>query len=406
MNYECGILYLCIINSNQITMKKAFIFFVLAFAAFTLNAQEMKTLTWGGQERQYVQYVPETASVEAPVLFMLHGLGDEALNFFNATGIRTIADQKGWIIVAPQALDFNFEIPGVGGQDFGNAWAAGVTIHFSITIYGIPFSYDITVSDGVDDAGFILATLDTISEEHDICADSIFFAGFSLGGFMCHRMAIEHGDRINGIAAVSGLVGNDMETLTPVDNVNILQFFGTADEKISYDEALTSYQNYGSYNVGLPAEQTVDYWRSFNHCDDTIVEQYPDTQNDGLTFEMYSYLNGDNDSRVSFVKVNNGLHRWYHGDNYDIDYNEEIIRFFTNTLDVTSLDEQSEESFSVFPNPAKDFIQVNTQVEVCIYDLTGQLVLKGKGRVDISSLADGMYFVKAGNECKKLIISK
>lgn len=387
-------------------MKKAFILLIMAFTALTLNAQETKTLTWGGQERQYVQYVPETVAEEAPVLFMLHGLGDEALNFFHSTGIQSVADQKGWIVVAPQALDFNFEIPGFGGQDFGNAWAAGVTIHFSVTIYGIPFNYDITVSDGVDDAGFILAALDAVNEEHQICADSVFFAGFSLGGFMCHRMAIEHGDRINAIAAVSGLVGNDMETITPVANVDILQIFGTNDEQISYDDAMVNYQNYGSYCVGLPVEQTVNYWRNFNQCTDTIIEQYPDAQNDGLTFEMYSYLNGDNDSRVGFLKVNNGLHRWYRGGNYDIDYNEEIVRFFTKTLDVTGLSEQTESDLTVYPNPAKDFIQVDTQDEVGIYDLTGQLVMKGRGKLDISPLADGMYFVKAGNCCKKLIVSK
>ena len=387
-------------------MKKAFILLILAFTAFSLNAQETKTITWGGQQRQYVQYVPATATTEAPVLFMLHGLGDTALNFFNATNIRTMADQKGWIVVAPQALDFTFEIQGFGSQDFGNAWNAGVTIHYSVTIYGIPFNYDITVSDGVDDTGFILAALDAVNEEHAICTDSVFFAGFSLGGFMCHRMAIEHGDRINAIAAVSGLVGNDMESLTPVANVNMLQIFGTNDDQITYEEAMVSYQSYGSYNVGLPAEQTVDYWRNFNHCDEAIVEQYPDIQNDGLTFEMYSYLNGDNDSRVGFIKVNNGLHRWYMGANNDIDYNEEIVRFFTNTLDVTGVAEQSEEVLTVYPNPAKDFIQVDTKTEVCIYDLTGQLVLKGLGRININSLANGLYFVKAGNRCTKLTVSK
>ena len=387
-------------------MKKVFILLLTAFTALALNAQEMKTLTWDGQQRQYVQYVPATATTESPVLFMLHGLGDEALNFFNATGIRTMADKKGWIVVAPQALDFDFQIPGVGGQDFGNAWNAGVTIHFSITIYGMPFNYDIVVNEGVDDAGFLLATLDAVNGEHTVCADSVFFAGFSLGGFMCHRMAIEHGDRINGIAAVSGLVGNDMESLTPVDNVNMLQFFGTSDETITYDGAMISLQSYGEYCVGLPVEQTVEYWRNFNHCEDAIVEQYPDLQNDGLTFEMHSYLNGDNGSRVGFIKVNNGLHSWYRGTNHDIDYNEEIIRFFTNTMDVTGVEEQSSENLMVYPNPAKDFVQIDTQDEVSIFDLTGQLVLKGKGRMDVSTLADGLYFVKAGDRCIKLIINK
>ena len=304
-------------------------------------------------------------------------------------------------------IDFSVEIPVVGSQDFGNAWAAGVTVHFSISVYGIPFNYDITVNESVDDAGFILAALDAVRAEHAICADSVFFAGFSLGGFMCHRMAIEHGDLINGIAAVSGLVGNDMQTLTPVDNVNILQLYGTDDERITYDGAMVSYQNYGSYNVGLPVEETVDYWRNFNHCNaEAIFEQYPDIQNDGLTFEMHSYLYGDNNTRVGFLKVNNGLHRWYTGDAYDIDYNDEIVKFFTNTLDVTSVAEQSEADFSVWPNPAKDFIYIESQNEASIYDLTGQLVLKGKGRIDIQSLANGLYFVKAGDVCRKLVIKK
>jgi polyhydroxybutyrate depolymerase len=388
-------------------MKKTFILFVMVFATFALRAQEMKTLTWGGQERQYVQYVPATAAEEAPVLFMLHGLGDEALNFFHSSRIQNVADQKGWIVVAPQALDFTFEIPAVGGQDFGNAWAAGVTIHFSMTIYGIPFTYDITVNENVDDAGFLLATLDAVNEEHSLCADSVFFAGFSLGGFMCHRMAIEHGDRINSIAAISGLVGNDMETLTPVANVNILQVFGTNDEMITYDGAMASYQNYGSYRIGLPAEETVDYWRNFNHCDEEpILEQYPDTQNDGLTFEMYTYLNGDNNSRVGFIKVNNGLHRWYAGGSYDIDYNEEMIRFFTNTLDVTGLEEQTSESLTVYPNPATDFIQIESAEAIGIYDLSGRLLMEGSGNMDVSSLPNGMYFIKAESESKKLIINR
>ena len=81
-------------------MKRTLLLLCLALMAFTLNAQNMKTLTWGGQERQYLEYVPTTYSAEtpAPVLFMLHGLGDDATNFFNATDVRTVAEQRGWIV--------------------------------------------------------------------------------------------------------------------------------------------------------------------------------------------------------------------------------------------------------------------------------------------------------------------
>ena len=374
--------------------------------AFTLNAQNMKTLTWGGQERQYLEYVPTTYSAEtpAPVLFMLHGLGDDATNFFNATDVRTVAEQRGWIVVCPQALDFNLQTP-LGGYDFGTSWNAGITVTVQIELYGMPFSFDVTVNPDADDSGFLMATLETLDEEYAVEPDSVFFAGFSLGACMSHRMAIEHGDRINAIAAVSGVVGNDMDELTPAANINVLEIFGTSDEMISYDNAEISLQSYGTHSIGLPAEATVEYWRNFNQCAETAVfEQYPDLVNDGLTFEMYSYMDGANDSRVSFIKVNNGLHRWYMAGNNDISYTEEIAKFFTGTLDVTDVNEQTGAKATVYPNPAKDFIQVEGTVS--IYDLCGKLVMKGAGRIDISSLPEGMYFVKSKDACTKLVINR
>ena len=388
-------------------MKKAFTLFFLAIMAFTLNAQTTKTITWDGQERQYLEYVPTSYSeaVAAPVLFMLHGMGDDINNFFQATQIRNVAEEQGWIIICPQALDFTYAIPGLGSQDFGTCWNVGSTISVDFSSMGIPLSFDVTVNEDADDEGFLMAALEATKAEYNVDQDKIFFAGFSLGGFMSHRMAIQHGDIINSIAAVSGVIGNDLTTLTPVDNVNVLQFFGTNDEMITYDDAMISLQTLGYYNLGMPVEETVEYWRAFNQCDEApIVEQYPDTHNDGLTFEMYRYLNGNNDSRVAFIKVYNGIHTWYSGYNHDIDYNTEIVNFFNNTTDVNGVEEATSNTLTVYPNPANDFINVDKTVK--IYDLCGKLVMKGSGKIDVSTLPEGMYFVKSENDCSKLIINR
>lgn len=389
-------------------MKKTFLLLCLAFMAITLNAQNLKTLTWDGQQREYLEYVPSTYSAEtpAPVLFMLHGLGDDATNFFNATNVRATAEQRGWIVVCPQALDFNLQTP-LGGYDFGTSWNAGITVTVQLELYGMPFNFDVTVNPDADDSGFLMATLETLGEEYTIEPDSVFFAGFSLGACMSHRMAIEHGERINAIAAVSGVVGNDMQDLVPAAHVDVLEIFGTSDEMISYNNAEISLQSYGTHSIGLPAEATVEYWRNFNQCSETaIFEEYPDLVNDGLTFEMYSYLEGANDSRVGFIKVNNGLHRWYLGGNNDIDYTEEIAKFFTGTIDVTDIAEQNESTLSLYPNPANDFVFVETQNAVRIYDLCGKLVLQGSERIDVSSLPEGMYLVKSENGFTKLVINR
>lgn len=392
-------------------MKKTLTFIIMAFIALTLNAQTLKTLTWGGQTREYLEYVPSSYSEEkpTPVLFMLHGLGDNASNFFYSTNISTIAERKGWIVVCPQATPFSIQVPVMGSYDFGTSWSAGITVTVQLELYGIPFDFDVTVNPDADDSGFLMAALETVSGEYNLNQDSVFFAGFSLGACMCHRMAIEHGDRINAIAAVSGVVGNDMQNQTPMANLNVLEIFGTNDEMISYDHAEISLQSYGIHSIGLPAEATVEFWRTFNQCDEeAIFEQYPDIQNDGLTFEMYNYLHGENESRVGFIKVNNGLHRWYTGDSYDINYTEEIAKFFSGTIDVTDVNEQVETKSTVYPNPASNLITVDAKGEVNIYDLCGKLVLQSKGtnRIDVSSLPCGMYFVKTGDVCHKLIINR
>ena len=390
-------------------MKKSFTLVLLAFMALALNAQTLKTITWDGVERQYLEYIPTAYSdaEAAPVLFMLHGMGDDIDNFFTATRIQNVAEEQDWIVVCPQALDFNYENALLGGSyDFGACWNVGSTVSVNFNMYGMPFSFDVNVNENVDDEGFLLATLAALKEEYNVDQDKIFFAGFSLGGFMSHRMAINHGDVINSIAAISGVIGNNLTTLTPVDNVNVLQIFGTTDEMITYDDALISLESLGSYNIGLPVEQTVEFWRTFNQCDEEpIVEQYPDTYNDDLTFEMYQYLNGNNDARVAFIKVYNGMHDWYSGASHDIDYNTEIVRFFTNTTDVTDVVETSHESLNVYPNPANAFIIVGKE-KVCVYDLCGKLVMQGSGRINVSSLPEGMYFVKSKDDCTKLIINR
>ena len=332
-------------------------------------------------------------------------MGDTMNNMFQATQIQNVAEEQGWIVLCPQALDFSYEIPGLGSQDFGACWNVGSTINVDFSSMGWPISFDVTVNEDADDEGFLMAALEATKAEYNVDQDKIFFAGFSLGGFMSHRMAIQHGDIINSIAAVSGVIGNDLTTLTPVDNVNVLQFFGTSDEMITYDDAMISLQTLGYYNLGMPVEETVEYWRAFNQCDEApIVEQYPDTHNDGLTFEMYRYLNGNNDSRVAFIKVYNGIHTWYSGYNHDIDYNTEIVNFFNNTTDVNGVEEATSNTLTVYPNPANDFINVDKTVK--IYDLCGKLVMKGSGKIDVSTLPKGMYFVKSENDCSKLIINR
>lgn len=382
-------------------MKKSFtIIALLISVSIFAQTHVTRTLTWDETERQYLEYVPTIYNPEspAPVVFCLHGLGDNMTNF-SGIGFDNIADNKGWIVVTPQALDAT--LPMVG--NIGAAWNAGVSATFPVIGYQV-------INPDVDDAGFLLAILDSLENNYNINTDSVFFIGFSMGGFMANRMAIEHGDIINAVATVSGTIGNEMTSVTPVSNINAMHIHGTNDETITYQEGGLIIGTYGTYSIGLGAEPTVEFWRSFNNCStEPIMTYFPDEVLDGLSFERYLYLDGNNESRTAFIKVNGGEHSWYSKPTNDIDYNSEIFKFLTNTMDFPSdiNDIATQAEFKIYPNPANQFLQVgfveNTNCLIKIYDITGkeQKVLSCNGlqaKIDISDLSEGLYVIRISKD--------
>jgi hypothetical protein len=95
----------------------------------------------------------------------------------------------------------------------------------------------------------------------------------------------------------------------------------------------------------------------------------------------------------------------------------DVYSFITKTITVTqagfiSIDETSNLSFSIYPNPASDFISISkqkTNIETIeISDLTGKVIISTTNtKIDISTYPAGVYFVKIettdGNFVEKLI---
>ena len=71
----------------------------------------------------------------------------------------------------------------------------------------------------------------------------------------------------------------------------------------------------------------------------------------------------------------------------------------TIVVDVLSVDELESDIISVYPNPAKDVIYVdaNKTFDATIYNYQGQTVMRvyeNNGKIDVSELSSGMYFVE------------
>ena len=338
-------------------------------------AQTSKTITWGDTARKYIEYVPANVISPAPVLFVLHGLGDNMNGMFNGTGFKNIADQHGWIVIAPEALAASFM-----GQS-ATAWNSGVSV------MGMTFNGD------VDDSGLMMAILDDLIASYNVDQNNVFFTGFSMGGFMTNRMAMEHGDRIRAIASVSGTIGNAIADATPVGHVSAMHIHGTADGTVTYEDA-----SYGGYvSVGLGAEATVEYWRDYNQCSATATHtDYPDNVSDGLTFEKFLYEGGTDGTKVALIKVTGGDHDWYYTPRNDIDYTTEIYNFFASCMGPTSVSEVAFPMVNVYPNPTKDILHVEAEniTNIQVYNALGQLMISTTNTdIPVSSYSEGLYTV-------------
>lgn len=330
---------------------------------------QIQTSEWQNVQRQYLVRTPSSYENEIPVLFFLHGLGDNITRLDNEFHFQQVANQLGWAIVVPQALN----------EGYGTMWNAGLT------------------ASTTNDSGFLMALLDSLAQPYQLNLDSVFFTGFSMGGFMTHRMAIEHGDRIAACAPVSGLITTYMANHTAVAPVRMLHIHGTSDPVVGYDGG----SQYFGYQLGLSVENILNYWKNANGCTgEAQIDTLPDLQNDGLRFVRYTY---DCGTDLQHIKVIGGNHSWYHSENqYDIGYLTEIVNFFKGTNTPTGVIHHSDpESMKVYPNPSTGLfsIALKEAAVVQVVDVLGRIVLNkpfsaGVHQLDLQSCPDGVYVVR------------
>ena len=346
--------------------------------ATAIRAQ-IQHFQWQDTQREYLAKIPSQHHETMPVLFFLHGMGDNITRLNNEFHFQQVADEFGWMLVVPQALP----------QSGYTMWNAAL------------------MSSIIDDSGFLMALLDTLAVQYPVNPDSVFFTGFSMGGFMTHRMAIEHGDRIAACAPVSGLITHAMASQTAVSPVRMLHIHGTADHVVGYDG---NSQSFGG-NLGLSVEAILEYWKDANHCSgEPVIDTFPDLHNDGLRFVRYTYA-GDAD--LQHIKVVGGDHSWYHSQSqYDIGYLTEIHRFFTCGSSV-GMGEPEQGNLHVWPNPTTGQVtlEVDADSSVEIYDLLGRLTAtyplhKGVNHIDLSGFPEGMYFLKTSEGTVKKVLVK
>jgi polyhydroxybutyrate depolymerase len=367
---------------------------LLALLPFFMSAQTT-THSWifDGETREYLMYTPASydGTVEVPVVFCLHGLGDNMTNF---AGIRMdlVADTANFIVITPQAL--------VDNLSGSTAWNSGASA----------FGY--VLNGTVDDIGFLGAIIDTLDANLNIDLKRVYSCGFSMGGFMTNRLGCEMNDRIAAIASVAGTIGSAV-TCNPGRAVPACHFHGTGDGTVAYT----------GNQYGNDAEDLALFWSSNNNCGGTpTTTAIPDLANDGYTITHYLYSGCDDGADVELFKVDSADHEWLAPPpTNDIFYTTEIWEFFLRHThpENVSVAELPVLSFEMYPNPSNGIVQFSFESvsngTISVLNILGETVKvinvsSLNMTIDLNDFDNGSYLIKydQGNlqTTKKLIIQQ
>ncbi|NTX34014.1 hypothetical protein HUA78_06175 [Myxococcus sp. CA033] len=248
------------------------------------------TVSHAGRARTYRVHVPPgyDATRPTPTVVAFHGFGSNPEQLEVQTGLSTLADTEGFLVVYPCGLSAQ-EISGgtAPPRDNTRGWNAGAccgTAQLS----------------NIDDVGFVdalLADLDT-----RVCVDPrrTFATGFSNGGFFSYRLACERAGRFAAVAPVSGM--SPLNGCRPSRPVPVLHIHGTADTVILYEGG-----NNIPFGRAYPsAEDSVRSQAERNGCGGAVVETY--RQGDS-TCSAFTGCSPEN-ATASLCTVRGGGHTW------------------------------------------------------------------------------------------------
>jgi polyhydroxybutyrate depolymerase len=172
----------------------------------------------GGLDREYLLHVPPSydGADALPLVLNFHGLGGNAQQQMNYTGLPAKSDKEGFLLVAPQGL--------------------------STDIIAIPHWNNTQLEPSPNDVGYTRDLIDKLSTELCVDPSRVYATGMSMGGMMSSRLACSLSDRIAAVAPVAGLyfppLGSDLPESPECKStrpVPILAFHGDADPIVPFD---------------------------------------------------------------------------------------------------------------------------------------------------------------------------
>ena len=391
-------------------LKGIFISILLLFPlwnGFSENPAK-KTINFGGYEREYLLYLPETAQSKFDGLIIgLHGYNSSMYTFFEDITLTKIADSLNYILVAPQALPEKSQdvidnaglLESLTGQKFSldAVWGCGLRVTVTANLLGVNITWlDKELNKTIDDSGFLDYLIDNTLSEYPIDSKNLFLIGTSMGGYMSYQYTLLYGSRLAGMVSIVGTMGTAIKGLENQVQIPICDFHSLTDEVVPYT---------GSYNLsgflvtlGKDKNEVINYWRSKNETGAATVEDFPISN--GIKVKKFTYPHPEHE--VIHYQMDGSGHSYvFSKENGDsMDYVEEVLKFLDahTTKDNTGINIPRGQNLYFYPNPVKDKIYFAVEAGVfSMYDLTGKLLLSQSFQAyqaNVPGLRRGMYLIR------------
>ncbi|MDG9925513.1 MULTISPECIES: PHB depolymerase family esterase [unclassified Pseudomonas] len=193
----------------------------------------------GGRSRDFAYYLPAKLPAKAPLLFVLHGSlqSIDDMRTYSAYAFERLADEHGFIVVYPQGFKNNW-------NDCRRA-----------------ADYPARTRN-IDDLGLLAALVQRFAAEHGADPQRAFLVGYSNGGQLGLRAALERPQLLAGVAAVAANLPTDanLDCAPSGQAVPVLLMNGTRDPINPYNGGPVSLFGFGDRGTVRSAYESALYF--------------------------------------------------------------------------------------------------------------------------------------------------
>lgn len=263
--------------------SKTLISIVLFFILIELDAQVVNdSLLIDGHYRSFHFNLPSKNSVNASLIFVLHGSGGNGLKSMKGTAkLLEVANKENLIILFPDGYLKNWN------ECRKNAPAAANV-------------------ENIDENTFFNKMIDYCSTKYLINRQKVFAIGTSGGGHMVYKLAMTMPEKFKAISAIVANLpeANNMDCIDKKMPIAVMIINGTNDATNPYNGGISAKKK----GLVVSTDDTFHYWANVNGYKGTAsMEELPDLEADGKTIEKYTFKQNGK-PEVVLLKVINGEH--------------------------------------------------------------------------------------------------